>query len=247
MAEDAAYRSNRDLVGQRSFELPEQAYPCPYFGDRTALNESYVAADVDPDDYHELMNRNFRRSGVVFYRPRCQTCALCRQIRVPVAEFAPSRSQRRVARRNADLLVTLGVPRLTREKHALYQRYLAAQHPGSSQTDDLGALRDFLYTTAVVTAEVEYRLPDGQLVGLSFLDVSRASFSSVYHFFDPDHARRSIGVFSVLKEIELAGAGLVPWYYLGYWIDGCKTMQYKADYLPHEVWVEGVWQRVAAR
>jgi len=48
-------------------------------------------------------------------------------------------------------------------------------------------------------------------------------------------------VFSVLREIEWARERGIPHYYLGYWIEGCETMDYKAQYNPHELLVDGQW------
>ena len=47
---------------------------------------------------------------------------------MPVAQFRPSRSQRRVWRRNADVRVEIGPPRADEQRHALYERYQAAKH-----------------------------------------------------------------------------------------------------------------------
>ena len=54
------------------------------------------------------------------------------------------------------------MPRLTREKHALYRRYLRHQHPGDEQGDDFETLGGFLYTSCVDTAEIEYRDGSGR-------------------------------------------------------------------------------------
>jgi arginyl-tRNA--protein-N-Asp/Glu arginylyltransferase len=67
--------------------------------------------------------------------------------------------------------------------------------------------------------------------------------SAVYHFYDPDERDRSLGVFSVLMEIEFARQLGVPHYYLGYWVEGAETMHYKANYRPHELWLDGQWRR----
>jgi arginyl-tRNA--protein-N-Asp/Glu arginylyltransferase len=66
--------------------------------------------------------------------------------------------------------------------------------------------------------------------------------SAVYHFYDPEHKDRSLGVFSVLAEIDWTRQLGVPFYYLGYWVEGSKTMAYKANYGPHEVLRAGRWQ-----
>lgn len=225
--------------------LPRSSpHTCPYLPDQQALEEGFVVEKLHSETYHELMNLGFRRSGKVLYRPRCESCSSCIQLRVPVHDFAPSRSQRRVFRKNSDLSIRLAPPHLDEEKQALYTRYLTRQHPDSQQGDDPESLRDFLYSSCVDTVEATYHDAEDRLVAVSLLDVSSRSLSSVYHFFDPEHAKRSLGVHSVLAEIELCKDWGIPYYYLGYWVPGCGSMAYKADYYPHEILVEDTWQRV---
>ncbi|MCA8946298.1 MAG: arginyltransferase, partial [Planctomycetes bacterium] len=109
--------------------------------------------------------------------------------------------------------------------------------------DDIESMRDFLYTSGVATVEICYRDHGGRLLGVSLCDVSRRSISSVYHFFEPNESRRSLGVFSAVKEIELCRDKQVPYYYLGFWIEGCKAMEYKNRYAPCELLIDGEWQR----
>lgn len=232
-----------DLLGPLCFHVSAPQRPCPYLEGNTARDEVYVCAALAAN-YRELLDQNFRRSGRVIYRPRCPSCDACRQIRIDTSTLRLSRSQRRCARRNRDLLVTVGRPRITPEKVDLYRRYLERQHAGTSQPSDEEGLREFLYTTCVESIEVEYRLPGGRLAGVSVLDVADDALSSVYHFFDPDEGRRSIGVYSVIAEVDLARRRGLRWYYLGYWIRGARTMDYKARFLPHEVLVGGRWRRV---
>lgn len=224
--------------------LPTEDRPCPYLEGRVARDLAWFVGALSPAEYQALMDRNFRRSGRVVYRPACASCALCRQLRVPTGSLRPSRSQRRVLRRNRDLDVRAARPRLTEEKAALYRRYLAAQHPGSPQSADVDGLRDFLYTSNTDTLEVEYRDPAGRLAAFSILDRTPTALSSVYHVFSPEDRRRSPGVFSVFAECALAADLGLPWYYLGFWVEGSATMAYKADYRPHEVLVDGDWRRV---
>lgn len=229
------------LFGSRSLPLGTHSHPCNYLPGREATDEAWLSTGLNPRAYHELMNRGFRRSGHILYRPVCASCRMCVPIRVPTATFAPSKSQRRNLRRNADVRVYVAPPRLSDEKLGVYRRYLAGQHQGSPQGTDAESLREFLYSTCVQSIEFEYRDNAGVLLGVSIADLCNESLSSVYHFFDPAHAKRGIGVFSVLKEIEWAGQRGIPQYYLGYWIQGCATMDYKAQYNPHELLVDGQW------
>lgn len=235
----------RTLLGPFAFPLPAETHTCGYLKDREATDEAYAVLQLAPLSYHALMNRNFRRAGQVLYRPRCATCTLCRQIRVPVRDFEPSRSQRRCLAQNSDIKRRMREPHLDREKHELYSRYLRVRHPGSPQSADLVAMRSFLYSSCVATLELEYRDGNGRLLGVSVVDACSESLSSVYHYFDPDEDKRGLGTFMILAAIELAKGRGIPWYYLGYWVKGCESMDYKTRFLPHEVLEpDGQWLRV---
>jgi arginine-tRNA-protein transferase len=78
---------------------------------------------------------------------------------------------------------------------------------------------------------------------VSLLDVGRSSANSAYHYFDPRRSRMGLGVYSVLKEIELCAALGIRWYYLGLWVEACGPLRYKTGYHPHERRVRGLWVR----
>ena len=94
-------------------------------------------------------------------------------------------------------------------------------------------------------------LLDGKLVGVSVVDRAKNALSSNYFYFDisDEIMKRSIGVFSVLAEID-ACKGLLfdgqlksGLYYLGYYIEDCNKMNYKSNYNPHELLIDGEWIR----
>jgi arginine-tRNA-protein transferase len=164
------------------------------------------------------------------------------QIRIPVARFAPRKSQRRCWRRNQDLVVTAAEPRATDEKFELYGRYLAQRHDGL-MPDERASFEAFLYDSPVDTIEVCYRDTAERLLAVGICDVCAKSLSSVYLYFDPDESRRGLGTFAAMYEIELARQLGIPYYYMGYWIGGCRTMEYKASFRPCEVLhADGVWR-----
>jgi arginine-tRNA-protein transferase len=132
-------------------------------------------------------------------------------------------------------------PSVTAEKHDIYRRYLQTQHDKSPQGADIESLRDFLYSSCVHTIEIEYRA-EGRLLGVSICDVSQRAISSVYHYFDPGAAKRSIGVYSALCEIQLCREQGIPHYYLGYWVNGCASMEYKTNFRPYELLINGKWR-----
>lgn len=230
-------------VDVRLLELEGAA--CPYLPGRVSLSRGFFCASVPGSIYHAFMNAGFRRSGSFIYQPACPTCRECRPIRVPVEGFAPSKSQRRCARRNADLTLEISKPEPTREKHDLYARYLAGRHDGamSAAWDDF---KTFLYDSPADTVETTYRDAGGRLLAVGICDLCSESLSSVYFYFDPAEARRGLGIFGVLREIEIARRLVIPHYYPGYYISGCAAMEYKALFRPCEILgTDGVWRPAA--
>lgn len=213
---------------------PEQ--PCPYLQGRSARSELYLAADLTGATYETLLAHGFRRSGRIVYRPRCRACHECRQIRVLVDHFQPTRSMRRIVRRNSDSIVDVCEPAATDEKFELYQRYLRQQHDGS-MSRSYEAFREFLYDSPLSTLEATYRVGN-RLIGVSILDRCPKGLSSVYMYYDPQVAERSPGTFSIIWEIEECRRRKLPYYYLGYYVAGSKTMAYKARFRPAEILVD---------
>ena len=217
--------------------------PCPYLPARAATHRAvYVAGDLPPDAYRAFMDRGFRRSGRVVYQPVCRGCRVCVPLRVPVATFVPSKSQRRIDRRNADLRVSVGPPRPTRDKFDLYARYVRDWH-GHTDAPRWDAFVAFLYDSPTGTVEFTYVDPRGAIVAVALCDVSPATVSSVYVYWDPAERRRGLGTYTALRELAWARDRGAAHYYLGYWVHGCGQMEYKATYRPCELLdADGVWR-----
>lgn len=209
------------------------AAPCPYLPGRRAVYEYAIPGALAPEKYQRLMDAGFRRSGDVVYRPVCEGCRECVPIRVAVQEFEPSRSQRRVRRRNVDVEMRIGPPVLTDEKHALFARYLREQHDGS-MSDRREDLEEFLYRSGTETLEMTYHV-GSRLVAVGIVDVCPISLSSVYFYFEPAESRRSLGILGGLFEIDECRRRGLPYWYLGYYIRDCRRMNYKACFRPHEL------------
>lgn len=222
------------------------AHDCSYLPSREA-----VTLFADPEHPKNpwlqglLTRQGFRRSGVHLYRPRCPRCSACEAARVPVREFRSSRSQRRTWRGNRDLAVRVLPQAFFDEHYALYERYVATRHAGGGMDEPSPQkYRDFLLCPWADTRLVEFR--DGpRLLAVAVSDRLPDALSAVYTFFDPDEAARGLGVHAVLWQIEAARAEGLDWLYLGYAIDGCRKMQYKASFQPQERLCDGHWLRVA--
>ena len=219
-------------------------HACPYLPGRMSTTRALWADEIPGELYHRFMDAGFRRSGRLLYQPACRGCRACRPIRIPVAAFCPSKSQRRCRRRNADLHVTLAAPQATDEKYELYLRFLAGRfEPRDASQETRESFERFLYDSPVETIEFCYRDGAGRLLAVGICDVCRQSLSSVYFYYNPAEARRSLGTFGALHEITAAAQSGIPYYYLGYWVSGCSAMQYKSSFCPNDVlYSDGVWR-----
>lgn len=218
------------------------SHPCPYLPDREA--DSAVAdpsARMSPDLLAQLTAAGFRRSGSIVYRPYCGTCTACVALRLPVAQFAPRRSQRRIWQRNADATVKVTAPGFSEERFALYDTYLAARHSGAGMDNPSRAdFERFLDSDWSDTRFHETRI-DGKLAAIAVTDWLPDALSAVYTFFDPGLARRALGVHSVLAQIDTAQREGLRWLYLGYWIENCQKMDYKRNFQPAEAYLDNGW------
>jgi arginyl-tRNA--protein-N-Asp/Glu arginylyltransferase len=212
---------------------PSSPAPCPYLPGRQCRLVFLRPRHLRPGLYHLLLDLNFRRLGSGVYRPECEGCSACRQLRVPVRGFRPSRAQRRCRSRNTDVAATIGTPRATAEKHRVYRRYLETRHDGE-MTGSWEEFEDFLYCSLPLAREVVFRV-EGRLLGAGIVDLEPEAASAVYFYFDPDFSRRSPGTFNVLWLVEECRRRDIPWLYLGYHVEGGRGMHYKAGFGPHEI------------
>ncbi len=235
----------RDLPLYRLQFYLTAAYPCSYLPDRLARSQVATPTHlVDSVVFSELVRQGFRRSGLHVYRPRCDHCHACVPVRLPVADFAPNRSQRRCRARNQDLGHALKPLVFDEAHYRIYRRYQSARHAGGGMDqDDREQYRNFLLMSRVDSALVEYTL-DGRVVMVSLVDRLLDGLSAVYAFYEPELARRGLGVYNVLTLVELARRMGLPYVYLGYWIGDSPKMAYKRQYRPIEGLIDGRWQRL---
>ena len=217
--------------------------PCPYFADRAMRA---IVVGTQPSDqaavYSRLAPAGFRRSGCVFYLPRCEGCSACIPLRAKAAEFTPNRRFRRVLARNADLDVTTVQAASKPDEHfELYHRYIKGRHPGSSM--DPPSATDYaqlVQAFGMNTVGFDVRL-DGRLVASAVTDVLDDGLAAVYTYYDPALSERSLGVFAILLQIAECRRRRLPYLYLGYWIKESDKMRYKADFRPAEALVGTTW------
>lgn len=211
--------------------------PCPYLEGKV---ERKVFTELKPGDgpaLNEALGRvGFRRSQSVVYRPACEGCSACVSVRIRAQDFIPSRSQKRVIRRNTDLSVKIRPPEITDEQFELLETYLLERHRDGSMADmQIEEYRDMVESTTVPTVVIEYRrMIDDELVGIALSDELSDGMSMVYSFFNPQLSERSLGTLMILDHIERVRAANKSYVYLGYWVEGSRKMDYKRRFQPLE-------------
>ncbi|MDP2087284.1 MAG: arginyltransferase [Gemmobacter sp.] len=226
--------------------------PCPYLDGRME-RKLFTALQGDQADRlnDSLSKQGFRRSQNVLYRPSCAECSACLSARIRVADFEPSRTQRRTLRKNAALRRNATSPWATEDQYALFRRYLDSRHSDGGMADmDVFEFAAMIEETPIRTRVVEYtRPPDpGErgrpLIAVCLTDILDDGLSMVYSFYDPDRTHLSLGTWVILDHIAIAREAGLPYVYLGYWVPGSRKMGYKAQFSALEIFKGGRWQSI---
>lgn len=225
---------------------------CPYLEGRmerklfTALQGEHAQKLNDT-----LSKQGFRRSQNVLYRPSCAECSACISARIRVADFEPSRTQKRVMKRNMGLMRNATSPWATEDQYALFRRYLDTRHADGGMADmDIFEFAAMIEETPIRSRVIEYTRPAGpgetgrQLAAVCLTDLLDDGLSMVYSFYDPDLMDDSLGTYVVLDHVAIAREAGLPYVYLGYWVPGSRKMGYKAKFGALEIYKGGQWQEI---
>ena len=218
------------------------AHACSYLDDRQAAT-IFVDPElpIDKSLNSRLSDYGYRRSGAHLYRPDCDTCKACIACRISIHHFQLTRRYKRLWNRNQDLQVVETSDLDSNESFALYKRYINTRHrDGDMYPATLEQYNAFIRTGVGSTQYYKFYL-EGKLAAVGVTDVLEQGLSAVYTFFDPDLAKRSLGNYVILFQLEKVRQLQLQYLFLGYWIKDCAKMHYKSTFRPIEMLVEGKW------
>ena len=212
---------------------------CGYLPDQTWSLRYEVMRTLSGDEFGGLLQLGWRRFGAALFRPECAACRRCLSLRVPVGTFKPDRSQKRAWKANAEVLtLTIGEPSVSRAKLELHDKFHAYQSDAKGWPEhgpkDAAGYEDSFVNNPFPTEEWCYWLGE-QLIGVGYVDPVPVGLSAIYFFYDPDVRGRSLGTFNVLSVLAEAKKRDLPQVYLGYFVEGCASLEYKARFRPNEV------------
>jgi leucyl-tRNA---protein transferase len=218
--------------------------PCPYLpGKMERKLFTHLHALDGPELNDSLTHAGFRRSQNIVYRPACEHCNACHSVRVRATGFTPTRTQKRIYKKNAGLRRSIEAALASDEHYALLLRYVRARHPEGgmdemSYADYLSMMED----TSARSQVCEYRDENGKLVAAVLVDVLSDGPSLVYSFFEPEERVRSLGTYIILDHVEQAVQNGQSFVYLGFWIRDSNKMNYKSQFRPLEVLTSEGWE-----
>lgn len=210
---------------------------CSYLDNKEQKTHYKIIHACSSAYVHELVERGYRRFGKMFFKPICLDCNECQSIKIDVENYVFSKSEKRVLKKAKEVEAYIQTPVLTKEHLDLFELY----HLHMKDKKDWKYEKttpDHYYNSFVAGHEdFGYEIlyyHEKKLIGVDLIDILEDGISSIYFYYDPDYAHLSLGKYSLLKQIAHAKEINKKWIYLGYYVEGCSSLNYKADYKPYK-------------
>lgn len=193
------------------------------------INEEFNADQLLPEQMDSLWANGWRHFGTHFFRYNVgfliDDLRFVLPLRIRLADFKFSKSQRRVLRRNQDLDVTIGPIDIDAGAESLFTRHKRRFNHGVPESIYNFVSRE---PHASPCEAIEVRVKkDDELLALSYFDLGGNSASGIYGMFEPAVTERGLGIFTMLKEIEYSLETGREFYYQGYAYEGPSFYDYK--------------------
>jgi arginine-tRNA-protein transferase len=152
-----------------------------------------------------------------------------------VENFQWSKSKRRILRRAKDISILIQPPSITQEHLDLFRKYHKFKEKKNGweyhEVTYNGYFSSFVDGAYDYGYEVLYYF-EGKLIGVDLIDILPQGISSIYFYYDPDFSYYNLGKLSLYYQIIMAKERGLEWIYLGYYVEGCPSLAYKATYKP---------------
>ncbi|MFZ6051541.1 GNAT family N-acetyltransferase [Halocola ammonii] len=194
------------------------------------LVQTYFPNTLAPARYDYYLASGWFRGSVMLYKMEL----LCLDndifsvvnIRLNTGDFEMKKRHRKLFKKNnKKYTVKVSEASISSRKEDLYEKQ---KHKFKGFIHS--SLSDFLHAgfmdTVFDTKQVE--VYDGEeLVAVSYFDVGFRSMASLLCLYDKDYSKDSLGIFTMLHEVEYAKDQGIHWYYPGYVLDKSSSFDYK--------------------
>jgi leucyl-tRNA---protein transferase len=193
------------------------------------MNEYFLKDQVSPALMDKLWADGWRHFGSYFFRyshfPKDGKTFHVQPLRVRLENTALSRSQKRTLRQNQDVQLVVQPAYIDAEVSHLFER-----HKTRFQDNVPERLTTFLSEQPDLKPCPCLSLClylQGELIGISYLDVGEVASSSVYQCFEPTLAKRGLGILMMLLAIQYSHDQGKTFYYPGYAFREASFYDYK--------------------
>ena len=192
---------------------------------------------IAPEQLDEFLARGWRPTGQSIYtsdylRTDDDELHGCLQIRLPLQGFRFKKRHHKLLRRNrARFHVTHELARFPDGELLRVNRLYMRAHPEKTREDlEYNVMNED--GERVLNTQL-FRVYDGKrLVAFSYFDVGRRVMYTKAGIYDPEYATHSLGLFTMLLEVELAVERDFTYYYPGYYAPTFPAFNYKLQLGP---------------
>jgi arginine-tRNA-protein transferase len=197
------------------------------------ISQDFTLHHVSAAELDQWLAKGWRHFGTYFF---CYSFsflngqpAIVVPLRIRLADYRPSRSQRKIWLKNAHLQTVIRPIVLDQAKHDLFVKHKERFVQNIPQ--DLYTFLSPTHPDTRPCKAVAVEVYDGnRLVACSFLDLGQISVSSIYGMFDPDYEKLSLGIYTMLLEIDFAVRNGKAFYYHGYSYNQPSHYDYKKKF-----------------
>ena len=216
----------------KEFSLEDK---CSYLNDKRQTTHYKIIDNCTAQSSQNLIERGFRRFGKMYFRPICEGCNECQSIKIDVDNYTFSKSARRVIKKANHIKSYIQKPTLSYEHLEIFEKYHLHMH--HKKEWDYNETTAEHYHNSFVVGHEEFGheilyFYENRLIGVDLIDILEDGISSIYFYYDPDFSHLSLGKLSLYKQIQLAKKENKKWIYLGYYVEDCPSLSYKAEYKP---------------
>lgn len=146
-------------------------------------------------------------------------------IRIRLKDFWLSKHQKRILKKNADLQIKINPLVVPKADEELFDR-----HKSRFDIKPPKLIDHIVPSSSLTEIKRVTFTEDDCLIAVSYLDVGKTSTYSMYAMFEPAIEWRSLGILSILKEIEFSISEGKEFYYLGFVFDCPSFYDYKKHF-----------------